>query len=162
MNKLFNHTKFIITVCITVFVLSTPLLAQESSSDSWNKAQEEMKAMFGSVPVMFTKLPMHVRASTWEWFKSIGSPEAAIPAKYGELISLAVASQIPCEYCVYAHTSMAKMLGATDGEIQEAVLKSADVRHWSTILNGNQVGFESFKSNWDDILAFVKANSKSE
>jgi len=160
MNSLFQKAKGLIMVFITVFILSAPLLAQESSSDSWNKAQEEMKAMFGTVPVMFTELPMHVRASTWEWFKSIGSPEATIPAKYGELISLGVASQIPCEYCVYAHTSMAKMLGATDQEIQEAVLKSADVRHWSTILNGNQVSFESFKSNWDDILAFLKANSK--
>ena len=160
MNKLFHRTKCIITVCITVFVLSAPLLAQESSSDSWKKAQEEMKAMFGSVPVMFTKLPMHVRASSWEWFKSISSPDVAIPPKYGELIGLAVASQIPCEYCVYAHTSMAKMLGATDQEIQEAVVKAADVRHWSTILNGNQVSFESFKSNWDDILEFTKANSK--
>ena len=159
MNRLFQQTKYIITVCITVFVLSSPLLAQESSSDSWNTAQAEMKAMFGSVPIMFTKLPMHLRASTWEWFKSMSSPDAAIPPKYGELIGLAVASQIPCSYCVYAHTSMAKMLGATDQEIQEAVVKAADVRHWSTILNGNQVDFESFKSDWDAILAFVKANS---
>jgi len=160
MNNFLKQTKCILTVSIAVFILSTSLLAQESKSDSWDKAQAEMKSMFGSVPVMFTKLPMHVRASAWEWFKSIGNPDAAIPAKYGELIGLAVASQIPCEYCVYAHTSMAKMLGATDEEIQEAVQKSADVRHWSTILNGNQVSFESFKSNWDQILAFLKANSK--
>jgi AhpD family alkylhydroperoxidase len=152
--------KYIITVFITVFVLSAPMLAQESSSDSWNKAQAEMKAMFGSVPVMFTKLPVHVRASAWEWFKSMSSPDAAIPPKYGELISLGVAAQIPCDYCVYAHTTMAKMHGATDAEINEAVQKAADVRHWSTILNGNRVDFESFKSEWDKILAFIKANSK--
>ncbi len=162
MNRLFQKMKCIITVSIILFALSVPLLAQESESDGWNKAQVEMKAMFGSVPVMFAKLPMHVRASTWEWFKSISNPDAAIPPKYGELMGLAVASQIPCEYCVYAHTSMARMLGATDEEIQEAVMKSAEVRHWSTILNGNQVSFESFKSNWDDILAFVKANSESK
>ena len=160
MNKLFKQTKNVVTLCVTVFLLSTSMLAQESSSDSWNKAQAEMKAMFGEVPVMFTKLPLHVRASAWEWFKSISSPDATIPPKYGELIGLAVASQIPCNYCIYAHTSMAKMLGATDEEIQEAVLKGAEVRHWSTILNGNQVGFESFKSNWDEILKFAKANSK--
>jgi hypothetical protein len=55
---------------------------------------------------------------------------------------------------------MAKMHGATDAEINEAVQKAADVRHWSTILNGNRVDFESFKSEWDKILAFIKANSK--
>ena len=160
MNKFIQQTKCVITVSIAVFILSTSLLAQESKSDSWDKAQAEMKSMFGSVPVMFTKLPMHVRASAWEWFKSMSNPDASIPPKYGELIGLGVASQIPCDYCVYAHTTMAKMHGATDQEIQEAVQKSADVRHWSTILNGNQSSFESFKSNWDEILAFIKANSK--
>jgi AhpD family alkylhydroperoxidase len=160
MNKLFWQMKYIITVSIAVFVLSTPLLAQEGESDSWKKAQAEMKAMFGGVPVMFTKLPAHVQASAWEWFKSMSNPDASIPPKYGELIGLGVASQIPCDYCVYAHTTMAKMYGATEEEIQEAVMKGAEVRHWSTILNGNQVDFESFKSEWDGMLDFVKANSK--
>jgi hypothetical protein len=36
-------------------VLSTPLLAQESESDSWNKTQAEIKAMFGSVQEMFNE-----------------------------------------------------------------------------------------------------------
>jgi AhpD family alkylhydroperoxidase len=121
-----------------------------------------MKSMFGSVPVMFNKLPLHVRASAWEWFKTTSNPNAAIPPKYGELISLAVASQIPCEYCIYAHTTMAKMHGASEQEIQEAVMKGAEVRHWSTILNGNQVDFESFKTEWDAVLAFIKANSGSK
>ena len=160
MNRLFHQTKCIITVCIAVFVLSTPLLAQEGEADSWKKAQAEMKAMFGEVPVMFNKLPAHVQVSAWEWFKSSSSPDATIPPKYGELIGLAVASQIPCDYCVYAHTTMAKMYGATEEEIQEAVMKGAEVRHWSTILNGNQVDFESFKSEWDGMLDFIKANSK--
>jgi AhpD family alkylhydroperoxidase len=160
MSGLFQNVRFIITVVISVIVISTTLVAQEAESDGWEKAQAEMKAMFGDVPVMFTKLPMHVRASAWEWFKAMSNPDAAIPPKYGELIGLAVASQIPCHYCVYAHTTMAKMLGATDEEIEEAVSKGAEVRYWSTILNGNQVEFESFKKEWDGILEFVKENSK--
>jgi len=160
MSELIQNVRFIITVVISVFIISTTLVAQEAESGGWEKAQAEMKAMFGDVPVMFTKLPMHVRASAWEWFKAMSNPDAAIPPKYGELIGLAVASQIPCHYCVYAHTTMAKMLGATDEEIEEAVSKGAEVRYWSTILNGNQVEFESFKKEWDGILEFVKANSK--
>ena len=80
-----------------------------------------MKAMMGSVPVMFTKLPMNVRVSAWELFKSINNPNTAIPSKYGELIGLAVAAQIPCEYCIIAHTTLAKLFGATDEEIEETV-----------------------------------------
>jgi AhpD family alkylhydroperoxidase len=160
MNSLFQNVRFLIATILSVLVISATLLAQESKSDDWTKAQEEMKAMFGGVPVMFEKLPAHVRASAWEWFKSMSNPDAAIPAKYGELIGLGVAAQIPCDFCVYAHTTMAKMYGATDEEIQEAVSKGAEVRHWSTILNGNQVEFEAFKKEWDGMLEFVKKNSK--
>ena len=160
MNRLFWRMRYIVAASIALFVLSTPLLAQEGESDSWKKAQAEMKVMFGDVPIMFNKLPAHVRASAWEWFKSMNNPNTAIPPKYGELMGLAVASQIPCHYCVYAHTTMAKMYGATDEEIQEAVSKGAEVRHWSTILNGNQVKFEAFKKEWDGMLEFVKKNSK--
>lgn len=153
----------IITVIITAFMLSTPMLAQESSDKDWEKAQAEMKAMFGTVPVMFTEMPAHVRVSSWNWFKTTQfDANAAIPPKYAELMSLAVASQIPCEYCIYAHTTMAKMLGATDEEIKEAVMKAGEVRNWSTVLNGNSVDFEKFKTQWDAILAFVKSHSKKK
>lgn len=57
---------------------------------------------------------------------------------------------------IYAHTTMAKMLGATDAEIQEAVANAADTRHWSTILNGNGIDLETFKAEWDEILARIK------
>ena len=86
MSGLFQNVRFIITVVISVIVISTTLVAQEAESDGWEKAQAEMKAMFGDVPVMFTKLPMHVRASAWEWFKAMSNPDGAIPPKYGELI----------------------------------------------------------------------------
>lgn len=162
MNLILLRMKKIITVCITVFALTLPLPAQEKSSDSWEKAQAEMKDMMGSVPIMFTKLPANVRVSAWELFKSINNPETAIPSKYGELIGLAVAAQIPCDYCVIAHTKMAKLFGATDEEIQEAVTKGAETRLWSTILNGNLTDddMESFKSDWDKTIQYMMAHRK--
>ena len=163
MYSLYHRGVSIITVLITALMLSTTLLAQDSSEEDWKKAQAEMKAMFGTVPVMFAEMPAHVRVSSWNWFKTTQfDPNAAIPPKYAELMSLAVASQIPCGYCIYAHTTMARMLGATDEEIKEAVMKAGEVRNWSTVLNGNSVDFEKFKTQWDAILAFVKSHSKKE
>ncbi len=163
MYSIFQQTKKMIMAGITVVVLAFPALAQESTPQSWEKARQEMKAMMGSVPVMFTKLPESSRVSAWELFKSINNPETAIPSKYGELIGLAVAAQIPCEYCVVAHTKLAKMFGATDEEIQEAVAKGAETRLWSTVLNGNlnaDTDMESFKADWDKTIAYMKAHSK--
>jgi AhpD family alkylhydroperoxidase len=146
---------------IATFVLSMPLLSQESEGAS-KKAEAEMTKMFGTVPIMFKVLPSHMLVSAWEWFKASQSPESAIPAKYSELISLGVASQIPCDYCVYAHITQAKMHGATDAEIQQAVASAAHTRHWSTILNGTDVSFEKFKKEWDGILEHIKKQSEAK
>jgi alkylhydroperoxidase/carboxymuconolactone decarboxylase family protein YurZ len=54
---------------------------------------------------------------------------------------------------------MAKMHGATDAEIQEAVASAANTRHWSTVLNGTGVEFEEFKAEWDKILEHIKKQS---
>ncbi len=153
--------KILIALLLTV-TLQQVMLAQISKTDASKKAETEMVATFGTVPVMFKALPDHLQASAWEWFKAAGNPEAAIPAKYTELISLGVASQIPCDYCVYAHTTKAKMLGATDAEIQEAVASASETRYWSTVLNGNHVPYEDFKKEWDEILAHVKKQSESK
>lgn len=160
MCSLFQKTKFIITVFITVFVISSPIFAQENATDSWDKAQAEMKAMFGQVPAEFTHFPVDMRAITWQWFKASTSPNGAIPSKYSELISLAVAAQIPCKYCIYISTKQAKMLGATDEEIKEAIATAALTLYMSTIENGNQRDFKDFKDSWDKMLEFMKAHSK--
>ena len=162
MNKTMRLTRSAIAASIAIFALSTSPLAQESQTDATKKAEAEMEAALGTVPVMMKVYPDHLRAGAWEWFKATMSPDAAIPAKFSELISLAVASQIPCTYCVYAHTTMAKMLGATDAEIQGAIASAANTRHWSTVLNGADVPLDEFKKEWDGILAHIKKQSEAK
>jgi AhpD family alkylhydroperoxidase len=151
-----------VALCAAVLLLSTSLLAQESKSDASMKAEAEMEAAFGTVPAMMKVYPEHMRADVWEWFRATMSPDAAIPAKYTELISLGVAAQIPCTYCVYAHTTKARMLGATEAEIREAIASAAATRHWSTVLNGADVSLDEFKAEWDGILAYVKKQSEAQ
>jgi AhpD family alkylhydroperoxidase len=80
----------------------------------------------------------------WQEFQTIFT-DGALPEKTKELIGLGVAAQIPCQYCILAHTRMAKAAGATDAEIKEAIAASALVRKWSTMLNGNQVDMVAFE-----------------
>ena len=163
MNKIVKLTIIAIAISVSTFMLSTSLFSDghNAPTDTSKQIKAEMEETFGTVPVMFTVYPEQMRASAWEWFKSTMSPDAAIPAKYAQLISLGVASQIPSNYCVYAHTTMAKMLGATEKEIQEAVANAANTRHWSTVLNGGGVDFEEFKTEWDGILAHLKKQSEA-
>src|SRR5580700_9753062 len=74
--------------------------------------------------------------------QAVMNPSGALEAKTKQLIALGVAAQIPCAYCVFAHTKAAKAAGATDAQIKEAIATAALVRFNSTMLNGSDGGRE--------------------
>ncbi len=143
---------------ISGLLITMTLAAQDE--DAYEKAINEIQQQFGSIPSMFEVYPNHALPGAWENFKQLSSPDNKIPPKYRELIQLAVASQIPCDYCIYFHTASAKAFGATDDEIQEAIAHGATTRQWSMILQGNQVDFETFKVEFDAMMKFMSENSK--
>jgi AhpD family alkylhydroperoxidase len=87
--------------------------------------------------------------AAWEEYKAIYNPKGALDAKTKELIGLAVAAQIPCQYCVYGHTAFAKKAGATDAQIKEAIAAAALTRKWSTVTNGTAYDFAKFRQQVD-------------
>ncbi|TGQ56845.1 carboxymuconolactone decarboxylase family protein [Mesorhizobium sp. M1C.F.Ca.ET.193.01.1.1] len=136
----------------------TPVRAEDASATT---AYKDIQATLGSVPDMFKTLPDVAVAGAWAEIKGVQlNPKTALDGKTKELMGLAVASQIPCQYCIYFHTLAAKANGASDEEIKEAVAMAAIVRHWSTMLNGSQVDLATFKKQTDDLFAAVKAKSQ--
>ena len=122
-------------------------LAEESATYA------DIEATLGAVPSMFKVFPEAGLAGAWEEFKSVQlNADTELDGKTKELLGLAVASQIPCSYCIYFHTAAAKANGATEEEIREAVAMAAIVRHWSTVLNGMQVDPVAFRAEVDALM----------
>ena len=134
--------------------------AAEAKSVDVVKAEEEMEKTFGTLPSWLMAYPEHARAQAWEWEKAIEGP-GVIPPKYQQLIALAVASQIPCEYCTFGHRSFAtELFGASQAEISEAVALAANTRHWSTVLYGKGVDHDGFRTEIRNIIQHFKAQSQ--
>lgn len=74
------------------------------------------------------------------------SKDTALDSKTKALILLAISAQVPCMYCIYSDTLDAKRAGAPDKVIAEAVAVSGMARNLSTILNGMQVDFATYKA----------------
>ena len=92
--------------------------------------------------------PESALQAAWEDYKSVYNPDGALDGKHKQLIALAVSAQIPCEYCIVAHTMKATRAGATDEQIKEALAVASTVRKWSTVLNGYEAyGLEQFKTD---------------
>jgi AhpD family alkylhydroperoxidase len=62
--------------------------------------------------------------------------DGQIPAKYRELIALAVALTTQCSYCLDSHTQNAAKAGATREEIAETVFIAAALRAGGAVGHG--------------------------
>jgi AhpD family alkylhydroperoxidase len=143
-----NSIRFsLFAIGFSLAAMTAPSFADDMSA-SQTATYKEIEGMFGKVPDFIKKFPKAGIVGAWEETKSLEfSDKTALPPKVKSLISLAVAAQIPCEYCVYSDTLSAKQAGATDEEIAEAVGMAALTRHWSTIFHGLQIDLAQFKKD---------------
>ena len=120
-------------------------------------AIKEIEQSFGMAPEFLRRYPQEGLAGAWTEMRDVEmNPSSAIPGKYKSLIGLAVSAQIPCRFCIIADTEFAKLEGASEREITEAVAMSGLVRHWSTIVNGRQVDKASYKKDINRLVAGAK------
>jgi AhpD family alkylhydroperoxidase len=159
MKQSIKHIIKRVILVIPVLLITMTLSAQDN--DAYETAKKEIEQTYGSFFSMFQHIPKDALSGSWENFKQMQSPDNAIPPKYRELLQLAVASQIPCDYCIYYHVTVAKAYGATDEEIKEAVANGAQTRHWSMIIQGNQTDLEAWKSEVDAALKYMSEKSEN-
>jgi len=106
---------------------------------------DEMEQTFGLVPSMFKTIPDASLEAEWQLYKQAELEEGPIPNKYRQLIGLALAGVSRCRYCAFYHTELARLLGATDEEIEDALHYAKFSAGWSAYVNGLQLDFEQFK-----------------
>lgn len=116
----------------------------------------DMEGMFGGVPSFFRLVPDSSLALEWQLFKTVQFEPGPVPNKYRELIGLAVSAATRCQYCIVYHTEVAKLHGATDAEIEDAVHYAKSSMGWSTYLNGMQIDLEQFRAEVRGAVEFAR------
>jgi AhpD family alkylhydroperoxidase len=106
---------------------------------------KEIEGMLGLVPSFFKVVPDSSLELEWQLMKRVQFDEGPIPNKYRELIGVAISAVTKCRYCAFYHTELAKLNGATDTEIEDAVHYAKSSAGWSAYLNGLQMDFDQFR-----------------
>jgi AhpD family alkylhydroperoxidase len=119
----------------------------------------DITATFGLVPTFMKSLPDSSLALEWDLFKRVQLEEGPIPNKYRELIGVAIAAVTKCRYCATFHTEIARLNGATDAEIEDAVHYAKSSAGWSAYLNGLQVDYDQFRDELGQACDFVRSRS---
>lgn len=122
--------------------------------------RKELEQTFGFVPSFaLTTTPTGLQL----WWNAVRdfqlSDKTALDNKTKELIGLGVAAQIPCHYCVLFHTEAARLNGANEQEIQEAIFMASLTRQGSTVLNGAQLDSDVFTKEMARIVSYLKSQA---
>lgn len=127
-----------------------------------DQVYKEIEEMFGIVPSFFKTIPDSTIDVEWECMKRVQFDQGAIPNKYRELIGLGISAATKCRYCTLFHTEVARLYGATDAEIEEAVHYAKSSMGWSTYLNGMQMDYDEFKQELMQIGKYVREKQSEQ
>lgn len=120
-----------------------------------HEVESEIKETLGLVPSFFNRIPSDVIDQEWQLFRHWEFGETLIPNKYKELLMLAVHSETKCRYCTLFHTEAAKLFGASEEEIQEAVHLAKHTVGWSVYLNGIREDLDQFTAELGQIGEYL-------
>ncbi len=160
-RKMIAFTGVVLAVVCALFISGTvhsggPVPTSNPPSPERQKVYDEITAAFGFVPGFIKTIPDISLAHEWNTLKTVQMAPGAIPNKYRELIGLGIAASKGCEYCTYFHTKFARLNGATDAELEDAVHFAKSNAGWSTYLHGMQYDYSQFKKDVDDICNHVR------
>jgi AhpD family alkylhydroperoxidase len=133
---------------------------KEGLSVKRQEVYRQIQDMFGVVPSMFKSLPDSSLEMEWQLFRTVQFDEGPIPNKYRELIGVAISAVTKCKYCSFFHTEAAKLNGATDAEIEDAVHFAKSSAGWSTYINGMQLDYGQFKREVAQVAKHVRSMQK--
>jgi AhpD family alkylhydroperoxidase len=121
------------------------------------EVEADIKQTLGLVPHFFSAIPDELLAPEWQIFKRMELGQTLIPNKYKKLIGVGLHAETKCHYCTLFHTEAAKLFGATDEEIQEAVHYAKTSLGWSAYINGMREDYDGFAAELAQIGQYLQS-----
>ena len=120
----------------------------------------DIEKTFGFVPGFMKGLPQDVLTHDWPLMKKYTLGESKVPAKYRELLGLAVAANIKCPYCQLFHKSVAQMYGATPEEFAEIAFLASYTSRWSAMIHAQHYDYDTFAKETQQIGEYLSKGAK--
>jgi len=111
---------------------------------TYQQTVKDIETTLGLMPEFLKLIPPDALELEWGLFKRVQLAETPVPNKYKELIGLGIAAATKCRYCTLFHTEVARLNGASEEEIRDALQYAKAVAGWSTWINGAQMDYQTF------------------
>lgn len=125
----------------------------------YDETTMDIEETLGLVPGYLSALPEEALVNEWPTLKRFLFDESAIDPKTRELVGLAVAAAIGCEYCRHFHKGVAQLHGASDAELAELSFLASYTPRYSAMIQAQDYDFETFTDEAEQIGAHVRSRS---
>ncbi|WP_313690820.1 carboxymuconolactone decarboxylase family protein [Halorarum halobium] len=137
-------------------------MATTSGDGTIEETRRDVEETLGFVPGYFDALHDEDLTNEWPTFKRYAFEETEIPAKYRELIGLAIAANVKCPYCQHFHLESARMHGATDAELAEISFLASWTARYSAMIHAQDYDLETFEDEFDRIAEHLREGTEAD
>lgn len=123
---------------------------------SYDETVSEIEASLGQVPGYLDALPDQELVNEWPNLQRFLFEESAFDPKTRELVGLAIAAAIGCEYCRHFHRGAAKLHGATDQELAALSFLASYTPRYSAIIQAQDYDIDVFRSEVAEIAQHLE------
>ncbi|WP_458210191.1 carboxymuconolactone decarboxylase family protein [Haladaptatus sp. NG-SE-30] len=120
------------------------------------ETRNEVEEYLGLVPTWIENLAEPASDQSWELVRDLEFGETELSAREKALIGVGVAAAIQCPYCIHFHKEDARMEGATEDELTEAVNLASTTQYFSTILHGTEVDIDDFVDETTEMVEHIE------
>ena len=133
-----------------------------SETTTYDETVTEIEDSFGLVPGYLEALPEQDLINEWPNMKRFMFGEGEIEPKNRELVGLAIAAAIGCEYCRHFHKGAAHLHGATDEELAETAFLASYTPRYSAIIQAQDYDVEQFKDEVAQIADHLQESAEAD
>jgi AhpD family alkylhydroperoxidase len=121
--------------------------------------ETELEQYLGQVPSFIEALADPAADHSWGIMRDLELEETELSGREKALVGVGAAAAIQCPYCIHFHREEAKLEGASETELKEAINVASTVRYFSTVLHGAEIEMDDFVEETAEIVEHVEAQA---
>jgi AhpD family alkylhydroperoxidase len=133
-----------------------------TTAGSYEATLADIEDSMGIVPGFMAAIPEDALVHEWPVFKQYTLGESVFSPKERELVELAVAATLKCQYCQAFHKGAAELHGATEEELAEVALLAGLTARWSSMIHAQHYDYDTFVEEFGRIGAFLQEQQAAD
>lgn len=127
----------------------------------YDETVTDIEKTLGIVPGYMAALPEQELVNEWPNLKRFLFGETEIDPKTREMVGLAVAAAIGCEYCRHFHKGAAQLHGATAEELSELSFLASYTPRYSALIQAQDYDVDVFKEEVAEIATHLQTQMEA-